>query len=190
MISDFYYIIQDLEMHLDSNRFAHTMGVSYTAACLAMRYGYDMNRAYLAGLLHDCAKYMTHSQRLDYCKEYNIPVSKIELSNSALLHAKVGADMCNRKYFVNDKEIYDAVLYHTTGHPQMSLLDKIIYIADYIEPNRKPLPNMEHVRSLAFTDIDSALCCILSSTIKHLETSNKEVDPMTEKTYHYYIKEE
>ena len=74
MISDFYYIIQDLEMHLDSNRFAHTMGVSYTAACLAMRYGYDMNRAYLAGLLHDCAKYMTHSQRLDYCKENNITV--------------------------------------------------------------------------------------------------------------------
>ena len=127
-------IIAELEKGLDAKRFGHTIGVAYTAACIAMRYDYDMDKAYLAGLLHDCAKGLTHKERLSYCAKYGLKVSEIEDANPALLHAKVGADMCRRKFKIEDDEICSAVLYHTTGHPDMSMLDKIIYIADYIEP--------------------------------------------------------
>lgn len=187
---DIQKIIADLEKNLDSKRFAHTMGVAYTAACLAMCYDYDMSRAYLAGLLHDCAKYMTHSQRLKYCDEHNLFVTDVEKANPALLHAKVGANLCKTKYRIEDKEIYSAVLYHTTGHPNMSMLDKIIYIADYIEPNRNEAPNLDIVRNQAFNDIDMALCTILSNSIKYLQKSSKSVDPMTMQTYQYYVKQE
>lgn len=183
-------IITELENSLDSKRFAHTMGVAYTAACIAMRYDYDMNRAYLAGLLHDCAKCLSHKQRLAYCAEYGLPVTEVESSNPALLHAKVGADMCRRKYGIEDDEIYNAVLYHTTGHPNMSMLDKIIYIADYIEPNRYEAPNLENVRKQTFTDIDTALRTILSDSVKYLESSSKAIDPMTMQTYQFYINQE
>lgn len=187
---DIQKIITELERSLDSKRFAHTMGVAYTAACIAMRYDYDMNRAYLAGLLHDCAKCLSHSKRLEYCKKNNIPVTDTETANPALLHAKVGADMCNRKYGIEDDEIYNAVLYHTTGHPNMSMLDKIIYIADYIEPNRCEAPNLENVRKQTFTDLDTALRTILSDCVKYLESSSNAIDPMTMQTYQFYINQE
>ena len=187
---DIQKIIKDLEKNLDYKRYGHTMGVAYTAACLAMRYDYDVKQAYLAGLLHDCAKYMTHKQRMDYCDKYNIAVTDVESSNPALLHAKVGADMCKRKYGIEDEQIFYAVLYHTTGHPNMSMLEEIIYIADYIEPNRFQAPDLDNIRKLAFNDIDTALCTILSNSITYLESSSKAVDPMTMQTYKYYIKQE
>lgn len=188
--SDIQKIIKELEHSLDSKRFAHTMGVAYTAACIAMRYDYDMDCAYLAGLLHDCAKCLSHKQRLEYCDKYDIPVTEVEAANPALLHAKVGADMCKRKYQIENEEIITAILYHTTGHPNMSMLDKIIYIADYIEPNRCEAPNLDTVRKLTFNDIDMALRTILSDSIFYLESSSKAVDPMTMQTYQYYIKQE
>lgn len=188
--SDIKSIIKDLEKNLDSKRFGHTMGVAHTAACLAMRYDYDMNRAYLAGLLHDCAKCMTHEQRMNYCLTNEISVTEFEKENPALLHAKVGADMCKRKYGIEDEEVYNAVLYHTTGHPNMSLLDKFIYIADYMEPNRNEAPNLATVRKLAFVDIDEALYTILESSVEYLRQSDKVIDPMTLETYMYYSKQE
>jgi len=188
--SDIQNIIAKLEKSLDSKRFGHTMGVAYTAACIAMRYDYDMNKAYLAGLLHDCAKCLSHKQRLEYCTKYDIPVTEVESANPALLHAKVGADMCKRKYSIEDSEISTAVLYHTTGHPNMSMLDKIIYIADYIEPNRCEAPNLKTVRKQTFTDIDLALRTILSDSVSYLGSSNKVIDPMTMQTYQYYMKQE
>ncbi len=188
--SDTKSIIKDLEKNLDSKRFAHTMGVAHTAACLAMRYDYDMNRAYLAGLLHDCAKCMTHEQRMDYCLAHGINVTDFEKANPALLHAKVGADMCKRRYGIEDEEVYVSVMYHTTGHPDMSLLDKIIYIADYMEPNRNEAHNLAEVRKLAFVDIDKALCTILKGSVEYLKQSDKAVDPMTMETYMYYNKQE
>ena len=187
---DVQTIIQDLEKNLDEKRFAHTLGVAYTAACLAMRYDYDMNKAYLAGLLHDCAKCLNHTQRLKYCDKHGLEVSEIESANPALLHAKVGADMCKRKYKIEDEAIYNAIFYHTTGHPDMSMLDKIIYIADYIELNRCEAPNLDIVRKQAFSDIDMALCTILSDSIQYLNSSDKAIDPMTMQTYQYYIKQE
>ena len=183
-------IRKELSKNLDFKRYEHTLGVAYTASCMAMRYDCDINKAYLAGLLHDCAKCMSHEERISYCKKHKIDVNEFEKQNPALLHAKVGADMCKRKYDVNDEEIASAVRYHTTGRPDMTLLEKIIFIADYLEPHRNDAPDLPVVRKQVFEDIDLALRTILADTLDYLKQSNKVVDPMTAKTYEYYINQE
>jgi len=183
-------IKKELEHDLDAKRYEHTLGVAYTAACLAMRYGYDMDKAYIAGLLHDCAKCMSNKDKIEYCEKHDIPISKVEEENPSLLHAKVGAEMSRRKFDVEDPEIYQAIFYHTTGHPNMTLLDKIIYIADYMEPHRDEAPNLDIVRKQVFIDIDIALFTILKDSVEYLNSSDKPVDPMTMETYLYYVKQE
>ena len=155
-----------------------------------MRYDYDITKAYIAGLLHDCAKCMSHNERINYCKKNNLEVTEIEKTNPSLLHAKVGADLSKRKYGIEDEEICSAVRYHTTGRPNMTLLEKIIFIADYMEPHREEVEDLPIVRKQVFVNIDQALCTILKDTLVYLETSGKEIDSMTEKTYEYYIEQE
>lgn len=180
-------IRKELSKELDSKRYEHTLGVAYTAACMAMRYDYDINKAYLAGLLHDCAKCMSHEERMNYCKKHKLEVSEYEKQNPALLHAKVGADLCSRKYGVGDEEIASAVRYHTTGRPEMTLLEKIVFIADYLEPHRNDAEDLPIVRRQVFEDIDLALRTILTDTLEYLKGSDKVIDPMTTQTYEYYI---
>ncbi len=171
---------------LDKDRYEHTLGVMYTAASLAMRYDEDIEKALIAGLLHDCAKCLSGDTKIKLCKKYHLNVSEVEKENPSLLHAKLGAFLAAKKYHIKDKDIINAIASHTTGCPQMSLLDKIIYIADYIEPGRKELPNMAEVRKLAFTDIDACLYRILKDSLEYLTGMNVPIDPMTEKTYLYY----
>ena len=181
-------IRRKLMTELDKERYEHTLGVMYTAAALAMRYDEDIEKALMAGLLHDCAKCLPGDTKIKLCKKYHLGVSEVERSNPSLLHAKLGAFLAARKYHVKDKDIINAIASHTTGCPHMSLLDKIIYIADYIEPGRKELPNMEEVRKLAFMDIDDCLYRILEDSLEYLNSRDISVDPMTEKTYLYYKK--
>lgn len=171
---------------LDKDRYEHTLGVMYTAASLAMRYDEDIEKALIAGLLHDCAKCLSGDTKIKLCKKYHLNVSEVEKENPSLLHAKLGAFLAAKKYHIKDKDIINAIASHTTGCPHMSLLDKIIYIADYIEPGRKELPNMAEVRKLAFTDIDACLYRILEDSLEYLAGRNVPIDPMTEKTYLYY----
>ncbi len=183
---DLKKITKAMEKSLDSRRFEHTMGVEYTAAALAMRYGASIENAQLAGLLHDCAKCLSDEKRLAICEKHNISVNDIERRNPSLLHAKVGSFLAMDEYHVEDLEVINAILNHTTGRPGMSLLEKIIFIADYIEPNRKQAPNLEEIRKMAFDDLDKALLCILRDTLVYLENNEGEIDPMTKKTYEYY----
>ena len=183
-------IKKELEDILDSKRYEHTLGVAYTAACLAMRYDYNMEKAYIAGLLHDCAKCMSNKDKIEYCEKHDLPITAVEHDNPSLLHAKVGAEMSKRKFDIEDPEIYQAIFYHTTGHPNMTLLDKIIYIADYMEPHRDEAPNLDIVRKQVFIDIDIALFTILKDSVEYLDSSDKPVDPMTMETYIYYVKQE
>ena len=171
---------------LDKDRYEHTLGVMYTAASLAMRYDEDIEKALIAGLLHDCAKCLSGDTKIKLCKKYHLNVSEVEKENPSLLHAKLGAFLAAKKYHIKDKDLINAIASHTTGCPHMSLLDKIIYIADYIEPGRKELPNMAEVRKLAFTDIDICLYRILEDSLEYLAGRNVPIDPMTEKTYLYY----
>lgn len=184
--ADYNKIREQLKDTLDNKRYEHTLGVSYTAACLAMRYECNIQDAILAGLLHDCAKGLSDKKKLSICEKNDISFSKAEERNPSLLHAKVGAYIASTKYGVDNEEILNAIRFHTTGRPSMTLLEKIIYIADYMEPNRKQAPNLDTVRTLAFQDIDKALVKILSDTLKYLAECNEETDPLTSETYEYY----
>lgn len=178
-----------MEKNLDAKRFEHTVGVEYTAAALAMRYDASVHSARVAGLLHDCAKCLSDEKRLSICEKHNISMTEVERRNPFLLHAKVGSFLAMEEYQVEDVEIIHAILNHTTGRPGMSLLEKIIFIADYIEPGRKQAPNLTEIRKMAFIDLDKALLMILEDTMAYLKSTDGECDPMTGKTYEYYCKE-
>lgn len=175
-----------VQEHLDKVRYEHTLGVMYTAGAMAMRYQVDLEKALVAGLLHDCAKCLSSDKKIKLCEKYNITISDSERRNSGLLHAKLGAYLAYSKYDIEDQEIIAAITYHTTGRPEMTLLDKIVYIADYIEPNRNEAPNLPEVRKLAFVDIDECLYLILKDSLAYLQTKSEVIDPMTEQTYLYY----
>lgn len=176
---------------LKPKRFIHTLGVAMTAANLAEVHGCDSTQAYTAGLLHDCAKYLTGKEQIMACQSAGIPLSKIELENTALIHGKLGAYIAKTKYGVQDKEILSAITWHTTGKPKMTLLEKIIYLADYMEPGRamncKPY-SLTQIRGTCFENIDKALCMVLECSVKYLEKSGVPIDPQTMDTYKYYRK--
>jgi len=175
-----------LEKALTPKRYQHTLGVEYTAAALAMRYDVPLADAQLAGLLHDCAKCLPFEEKKALCNQHHISVSEIEYKNPELLHAKVGYILAQTEYHITDTDILNAILYHTTGRPGMSLLEKIIFIADYIEPGRKKAPNLTEVRKLAFIDLDQALVRVMSDTLSYLEGSDGVIDPLTRESYLYY----
>ena len=179
-------IQKKLKMSLDETRYEHTIGVMYTAGSMAMAFGYDVNKAMLTGLLHDCAKCMSHEERLVLCNENHVGVTSSELENKALLHAKAGAILAKMEYDITDADILHAIAVHTTGEPNMNVLDKIIYIADYIEPGRDKAPNLDLVRALAFKDLDYAMAQILYDTLGYLESRGGHIDPMTAKAYEFY----
>lgn len=167
-------------------RFQHTLGVSFTAAALAMRYGYDVKKAQLAGLLHDCAKCLPDEKLLALCREHNLPCSEVEERLPYLLHGKVGAFLAKNQYGIDDEEICHAISCHTTGCPEMSLLDKILFLADYIEPERKQIPNLDEIRMVVFRDLDEGLMLVLSNMLSYLKQTGQEVDTTTQLTYDYY----
>lgn len=183
------YMKEIVKENLDAIRYEHTMGVMYTAAAMAMRYDVDLQKALVAGLLHDCAKCISSNKKISLCEEHGITISESERKNPSLLHAKLGAFFAEEKYGVKENDVLEAITYHTTGRPKMSLLDKIVFIADYIEPNRVQAPRLEQIRKLAFEDIDACLYMILEDSLAYLQTKSEVIDPMTEQTYLYYKKE-
>ncbi|MCR4674291.1 MAG: bis(5'-nucleosyl)-tetraphosphatase (symmetrical) YqeK [Lachnospiraceae bacterium] len=188
-VYDLKLIKKNLSDHLKPSRYAHTIGVADTAAALAMKYGYDMNKAYVAGLLHDCAKYMTNDELLAYCNKNELSVTEGEKKAPHLLHSKAGAYMAKQDYHINDDEILHAILVHTTGQPNMNLLDKIIFVADYIEPNRDKAIRLEEIRQIAFWNLDFAILMILEDTISYIKDKNQFLDDSTLETFQFYLKE-
>lgn len=184
-----------LKKHLTKERYHHTTGVAYTAMALAMKYNPDvdnaafMKKAEIAGLLHDCAKCMDNDKKIRICNKHNIAYTQIELENPYLLHGKVGAYIAAKEFAIHDEDILNAITWHTTGRPKMSLLEKIIFVADYIEPSRKPIPELDLIRRLAFEDIDAAVIRILENTLHYLNEKGNPIDMMTQKTYDSYKKE-
>lgn len=179
-------IREQLKEKLNAYRYEHVLGVAYMSVALAMRWGADIAQAELAGLLHDCAKYMTVPQMLESCRQYGIALTDDELRAPGVIHAKLGAVMARAEYGVQDEAVLSAIRWHTTGRPDMSLLDKIVYVADYIEPGRRPLPRLDAYRKLAFTDLDRSLVEIMGSTLAYLERSGGFVDGASRIAYNYY----
>ena len=130
MTEELLEIRKKLSKKLKKDRFEHTIGVMYTAASLAMCYGEDVEKALTAGLLHDCAKYCSSEDQIVLCRKHGIELTESELEMPALIHAKLGAYLASHKYKIKDPDILDAITYHTTGRPGMTMLEKIIYIAE------------------------------------------------------------
>jgi len=175
-----------LQKDLEPKRYEHTIGVADTAFSLALRYGANPEKAYVAGLLHDCAKCFDHEKKMSLCKKYDVELTKTEKENPFLIHAKLGAALAREKYGIQDPEILEAIKYHTTGKANMGLLEKIIFSADYIEPNRKMILGLEEIRKTIFNDLDKAIYIILLNTIKHLENKDQVIDPTSAEALAYY----
>ncbi|MBD5476071.1 MAG: HD domain-containing protein [Lachnospiraceae bacterium] len=191
---------KEMEKKLEPKRYEHTLSVAYTAANLAAVHGVDIEKALVAGMLHDCAKCLSYKKQMSLCSQNHIVLSETEAQeDSPLLHAKAGGALAKQEYGITDEDILNAIYYHTTGRPQMSPLEQVIYIADYIEPGRKHMKrtaaieeqymqNLAAARKLAYQDLNKALCRILQDTLTHLTQKGGEIDPMTRETYEYYRK--
>lgn len=182
----FIKIEEELKGRLKKSRYRHTIGVANTCACLAMKYGYDMDKAYLAGLLHDVAKGLDSDEMLKYAKKFKLELSDFEREHPFILHGPIGAQIAKKDFGINDKEILLAISSHTTGRADMCLLEKIVFLADFFEPGRGEASNLPEVRSLAFEDIDACLIKVLSDTLDYLNASGLALDPQTQITYDFY----
>lgn len=182
-------ITEDLQHCLPYKRFTHTIGVAKTAKEMAEIFNVNPNKAYLAGMLHDCAKNLSDKELLKICYESNILVTDSERKSPYLLHGKAGAYIAETKYGISDKEVLSAIIWHTTGKADMSGLEKIIFSADYIEPGRDKQPNLEYLRKISKTDLDLLVYGILKDTLEYLESSkNKSIDENTMRAYEFYKK--
>lgn len=179
-------VTADIAGKLKPSRYRHTMGVMYTAAALAMRWGADVHRAMAAGLLHDCGKYPSIDRQIEGCRAYGLAPDQWEMENPALIHARLGSCLAKERYGVKDEEIICAIRFHTTGRPDMTMLEKIIYIADYIEPHRRNIPLLETIREAAFTNIDEAVWMEADNTLRFLQESKKSIHPLTKDTRDFY----
>ncbi|WP_418750111.1 bis(5'-nucleosyl)-tetraphosphatase (symmetrical) YqeK [Frisingicoccus sp.] len=186
------YTIEDIQeklrKKLKGSRYVHTLGVEYTSVCLAMKYGENLETAELSGLLHDCAKELPEKKLIQICRDHGERISKMEYQNPFLLHGKAGACLARDKFGIDDANILNAIRYHTTGRPGMTLVEKIVFVADYIEPNRKKADNLTELRRMAFENLDETVLRILEQTLDYLIRTGKEIDRHTVVTRDYYKK--
>ena len=182
-------ITEDLKRTLKPQRFTHTVGVAETAKEMAETFGVNPNKAYFAGMLHDCAKNLSDAELLRICAENNIEVSECEAKSPYLLHGKAGAYIARTKYGITDEEIHSAIIWHTTGKPDMTKLEKIVFSADYIEPGRHKQPNLAFLRELSHKDLDLLTFHILKDTVEYLKCKNSDsIDDNTINAYAFYRK--
>lgn len=180
-------LMQAVQMRMSERRFTHVLGVEETAVALAERFGESPEKASIAALTHDYAK-----ERSD--EEFQLAIEQGNYENKAELlkygnaiwHGLVGADFVARELDITDEEILNAIRLHTTGAAEMTLLDKIIYVADYIEPGRK-FPGVEDARVIALRDLDQAVAFETRHTLAHLIESENPVYPKTIETYNRWV---
>ena len=169
-----------LQSRLKKSRFAHSIGVANTAVELAKKFSVDTEKAYIAGLLHDCAREFENSDLIFQAEKRGIKIGEVEKAVPLLLHAYIGAKMISEIYEVDDAEISQAIYRHTVGAKNMSDLDKIIYFADMIEPNRN-YPGVEKLRNLAKTSssLDEIILTALNESIIFVVQKNSLLHPDT-----------
>lgn len=181
-------ILPKIKKRQTSKRFEHTLRVEKCAVSLAKIHGANVYDVALAALLHDNAKNYPNDKKLKLCNKHNVALSKAEEANIDLVHAKLGGVLARKKYKIKNQDIINAIMYHTTGRPHMSKTEKIIYIADFIEPGRKEFPGLLKARDMAYDDLDTALVKILMLTINHIIDRGQIIDSITEETYEFYYK--
>ncbi len=165
-----------LQKNLKESRVRHIYGVRDTAVCLALRFGADVSKAELAAMFHDFYKGLSGEELNSLVRELGLPDKYLD--NNNLAHSKLAAIMMKKEYGVEDEDIINAVSYHTTGRAGMSLLEKIIYLADAIEPGRD-YPGVSQLRELALEDLDKACLASMKRTVDFVREQGKELDEDT-----------
>lgn len=165
MIKDWFY--DKLKSDIGVKRFEHSLRVMEESKKLALRHGCPIEKASLAGLLHDCGKLQGNINLLKLADDFDIILDGVMRNNPELIHCAIGPAIAEREYNVKDKDVLNAIRYHTTGRENMTLLEKIIYIADLIEPGRD-FDGVEDLRKLAYDDIDKCMLLALDNTIKYV----------------------
>lgn len=177
-----------LKEMLPERRLKHSLNVSKCAVKLSEIYKCDKQKAEIAGLVHDCAKYFTDEQIEDCVRKFNIELDPLEVNNIALSHSVIGSYVAKEVFNIDDEEIINAIKYHTTGRENMSLLEKIIYMADLIEEGRK-FPRVEELRELTFSGkLEEALILSFNNTIKFVIDNDQLIHPRTVSARNYILR--
>lgn len=178
---------EKLKGMLTEKRYRHSIGVMETAVEMAEIFGVDVEKARLAGLLHDCAKDIDKNKRIPLCKELGVLLDPVKKEQRGLIHADLGAKMLETEFGILDVEIIDAVKYHTLGRERMTDLEKILYLADIIEPNRTPFEGIEELRALCKTNLDCAMLFALERTIEYIQHRHKKLHSQTLQAQQYFL---
>ena len=160
-------ILEYLEQNLSKKRLKHSIGVSKAAEELALNYSSDSEKAKLAGLIHDCAREKSMAELLELTKESGFSFDAMTAEMRELLHGYAAVSICKKEFSIKDEDILSAVAYHTTGKEDMTTFEKIVFLADFIEPSRY-FPGVVSLRKLAFENLDEALLYAFDSTIKYI----------------------
>lgn len=178
--------IEILKKNLDDYRFYHSMCVAQQAVHLAEIYGCDKEKAYIAGLLHDVTKNYSEKEHLQLLKKFGIILTGTDKYTPKLWHGISGAAFCEKEIGITDSEIISAIRYHSTGKADMSLLEKVIYVADYTSADRK-YPDVEHLRKLADKSLDDAVIYSLKYTVRDLLNKELPVHEDTVAAYNFFV---
>ncbi|MGT2712175.1 bis(5'-nucleosyl)-tetraphosphatase (symmetrical) YqeK [Streptococcus oriscaviae] len=178
-------LLEKIRAAMNPQRFQHVLGVEEVALALAEQYGCDTRKASLAALLHDYAKEVENQVFIDLIAKYDLDKDLLNWDNN-IWHGVVGAYKIAEDFGLKDPEIFQAIQRHTVGASQMTLLDKVLYVADYIEPNRD-FPGVEEARRLAKCDLDQAVAYETAQTIAYLAKKRIPIHPQTLKTYNGYV---
>ncbi len=179
-------ILNDLKNTVSKKRYTHILGVVKAAKLLSSIIGEPSNKAETAALFHDYAKSMNKKEMLEYAKLNSINFDYIESRNKELMHGRIARHVANTKYSINDEDILNAIEFHTTGRDQMSNLEILLCLADYIEENRT-YPGVEEIRGLINVDYHLALYRAFSNTIIHLISENEIVHTRSLEARNYLL---
>lgn len=182
-------MIKKLQKTQKERRFSHTMGVVSEAERLAPRFGVGVEKARITALLHDCAKNLDEKCGEDFsalCQKYGVTLDEYAKHERALIHAFLGKEVARQEYGIEDNEILEAIYYHTTAKPDMTPLEKLIYIADMTEPGRT-IEQADEIRRLVEIDVDEALIYAIGCSIKHVIRKGTLVHPYSVHALNYLI---
>jgi len=175
-----------LQKMISNNRYQHSLGVEQTAKELAVRYGANPCKAALAGLVHDCAKGIPSNKAMALAEQYHLPIDDICKKQPELIHGALGAEIAKIEFEIADEEILSAIAYHTTGKENMTVLEKIIYLADLIEPGRD-FPGVDRLREVAFQDLNKALLEAMQSVMIYVLNGKFLLHPRTVHAWNHLL---
>ena len=175
-----------LKASLPPNRYEHSVRVMHNATVLAEHYGLDEKKAQLAGLIHDCGREISTADAPGRARAMGLTISLLEQTQPVLLHARLGPIIAREKYKITDQEILRAIALHTTGGDNMTELDKVIFLTDYTEPERKQ-KGVEKVRELLRKNLNQAMLEALRQNIEYLLERGRGIHPDCIDGWNYFL---